>query len=516
MTNEEVKKNIWRNSLSSYLCQALKMGMGLLMFRMLYQTLSREEFGFWALLWSVFGFGTLLDFGFGFTAQKRVAELSAIGEWDHLSRILSTIFFVYLVIGLVMFAVVWAGSAQMISLFHIDPANQHRFRMLLILFFVGMGVTFPLGVFPEMLVGCQRIALVNTLFFLGVCGNFIGLCAAMYFHWGLMTLLAMGLLAAILPSIASAYYALRLLPKVRIRLRLFSMGMVRETTQFSLYAYVITVSNLLLAKTDQLVISTALAVAAVAIYQAGAKVGDMFINFTQMLPDAFSPAAAHLHAKGDKDFLRELLVNGTRLSVIIGTPLYMICAFYMQGLVRLLTGAPPSRETFWIGQVLLFWGYSSLITQSVSKRIFIMCGHEKKLMLITVAETILNLGLSIGLILHFKNVLCVALGSLISSMLVGWGYLWPWMIRESRLSGWQLAATIIFPIWLACLPLLGFLLFARFCPWFDFRGSTPIFIAESMLAFAVGGLCLWRGALKDGEREHLVAKFDKILGRVPA
>ena len=36
------------------------------------------------------------------------------------------------------------------------------------------------------------------------------------------------------------------------------------------------------------------------------------------------------------------------------------------------------------------------------------------------------------------------------------------------------------------------------------------------LAFAIAGICLWRGALRDGEREHLVAKFDKMFGRVPA
>lgn len=516
MTNEEVKKNIWRNSISSYCCQGLKMGLGLLMFRMLYQNLTHEEFGFWALLWSVFGFGTLLDFGFGFTAQKRVAELSATGDWNHLSRIISTIFFLYLVIGLFIFALVWVGSSQMIHFFHVDPANEHRFRMLLILFFVGMGITFPLGVFPEMLIGLQRIALVNTLFFLGVCGNFIGLCFAMYFHRGLTVLLTLGLLAAILPSIASAVYALRLLPEVRIRPRLFSMGMVRETTQFSLYAYVITISNLLLAKTDQLVISGVLGVPFVAIYQAGSKVGDMFINFTQMLPDTFSPAAAHLHGKGDKDFLRELLVNGTRLSVMIGTPIYLICAFYMQGLLRLLTGGAAQTETFWIGQVLLFWGYSSLITQSVSKRIFIMCGHEKKLMIITVVETIVNLGLSIGLILHFRNIVCVALGSLISSMLVGWGYLWPWAIREARMTGWQLARTVMGKTWLSCLPLLAFLMLARFCPWFDFRGSTLFFMVESVLAFAVAAACLWRGALRAGEREHLLAKFGKIFARATA
>src|SRR5207302_1020578 len=99
MSTEEVTKNIWRNSISNYGSIALRMTFGLAMFRMLYQNLRPEEFGFWSLLWSVFGYGILLDFGFGFTAVKRVAELSAQQKWDELSRVLSTIFYLYLAIG---------------------------------------------------------------------------------------------------------------------------------------------------------------------------------------------------------------------------------------------------------------------------------------------------------------------------------------------------------------------------------------------------------------------------------
>ena len=46
--------------------------------------------------------GILLDFGFGYAAQKRVAECLARRDWDRLSRALSTIFFFYLGAALVI------------------------------------------------------------------------------------------------------------------------------------------------------------------------------------------------------------------------------------------------------------------------------------------------------------------------------------------------------------------------------------------------------------------------------
>ena len=61
---------------------------------------------------------------------------------------------------------------------------------------------------------------------------------------------------------------------------------------------------------------------------------------------------------------------------------------------------------------------------------------------LTVLEAALNLGLSIGLIVYYRNVLCVALGSLLSTLVVGWTFLWPWAAREAQMTGWQLARTV--------------------------------------------------------------------------
>lgn len=514
MTKEEVKSHLWRNSVSNYVCMVLKMGLSLVMFRMLYQSLSREEFGFWSLLWSVFGYGILLDFGFGFTAEKRVAELSATGDWEQLSRILASIAYFYLVVGALIAVGFWAGSSELIRFFHVSAANQEHFRVLFVIFFSGMALTFPLGIFPGMLIGQQRIALENTIFLSAAFFNFIGICFAVHFHWGLGAFITFGLLAGILPCIVCAFFALRTMP-ISLHPKYFSFATIGEATQFSLFAYVITVSNILMAKTGQLVISGALTVAAVAIYQAGSKVAEMFSAFSQLLPSVFSPVAAHLHAKGDREFLRELLVNGSRLTIMIATPVYLISAFYMKGLLNLLTGGKAPPETFWIAQVLLVWGYMCVITQSVTKRIFIMCGHEKKLMWLAVAETVLNLGLGIVLTLTLRKVIGVAIGSLAASFVIGWGFLWPWAAREAQVSGWRLAQIVILPVWTACAPLLLFLICIRNVTWFDFHASASLFIAESVLAFAVAAACVWRWALKEEERRHLCEKIQNLVARLP-
>ncbi|MFO1498393.1 MAG: oligosaccharide flippase family protein [Verrucomicrobiota bacterium] len=362
MTVSEVKANIWRNAASNYVCLGLRLVLGLIMFRFLYRTLSAEEFGFWALLWSVFGYGVLMDFGFGFTAQKRVAELSARQEWGKLSEVLSTILFTYVFVGLAIAVAGTIASGWMVRALHVSRENQEGFQGILVLFFAGLGLAYPLGLFPEMLRGQQRIALGNLIFSGGMLANFSLSVTAIHFGWGLKALILIALLCTFIPDLICGVFAISQLRGVEIRPRHFSRGMVRQTMSFSVFAYVTTLSNVILAKTDQLVLSAVLGVAAVALYQAGAKVAEMFVGISQQLPDTFSPAAAHLHAKGDRLELRALLINGTRFTVMLATPVYLVSAFYMKEWIRLLTGECPAT-TFWVGQVLLLWSYTTVVTR---------------------------------------------------------------------------------------------------------------------------------------------------------
>ena len=57
MSHEQMNKRVVKNALTGYVRIFIRMGLGLVTFRMLYQSLSvvPEQFGFWSLLWAVFG-----------------------------------------------------------------------------------------------------------------------------------------------------------------------------------------------------------------------------------------------------------------------------------------------------------------------------------------------------------------------------------------------------------------------------------------------------------------------------
>jgi O-antigen/teichoic acid export membrane protein len=221
MTYESVKKTIWSNALSNYLRTFIGILVGLATFRLLYQALPKESFGFWSLLWSVFGYGILLDFGFGFAAQKRVAELSVSGEWHKLSQVLSTILFFYLAVAAVMALVVAAGSDKIVDAFGVSAANHAEFRIVLIAFFAAIGLAFPLGIFPEILRGQQRISTANNIITLAMLMRLVVIAWAVHAGWSLLSIMLTALFFALAPDLVSAFFALRHMPEVRLRPALF-------------------------------------------------------------------------------------------------------------------------------------------------------------------------------------------------------------------------------------------------------------------------------------------------------
>lgn len=429
----EWKQRYLRNTLSSYLRVIIRLLTGLVLFRLLYAGLDKEEFGCWSLLWSLFGYGVLLDFGFGFTAQKTVAEQTAQGDYDRLSRLSATIFWTFVALAALAGTVLLVLREPFLAAVQTPDGRMDEFKLAGGIFFAGLAISFPLGLFAEMLRGLQRIDLANYCQTAGVLINFGGILLGLQLGWPFAALVGIGVATVVLPGLVSAWLVFRLIPKLSISPRLFDWRELRPQLGFSMSAYLITFSNLIMARSDQLVIGLVIGVAGVTIYQAAYKVAEMFSLFTVQLQDALSPAAASLRASNRLDEIRELLVRSSRLTFLVTTPLYALCVVYLEELIRLLTGLETVDETIQAaGYILLLATYSSQLTNSCGKRILMMCGHEKKLLVLSLADAGANLLLSL-ILAYWLGITGVAIGTLLPTVIVGWCWVLPLTLRYLKI-----------------------------------------------------------------------------------
>ena len=481
MATRDWQRHFWRNTGTNYLRTILRLGSGLVLFRLTFEQLSTEAFGFYSLLWSLFGYTILLDFGLGFTAQKAVAEHEPGTDPAKLNQLITTIFWTFALVGVLLLVVFLGGREQFLAWTKVPTALHDEFGRAYAIFFVAMACAFPMGIFPEMLRGLQRIDLANWLSIGSTVINFGVLAWALLHDWSLSAIVAVSVITTVAPSAGAWFLAKPRIPGLSLHPRNYRLNVVKGVLSFSMVAYLITFTHLIMARTDQAVISFSIGVGFVALYQAGYKVSEMFGMFSVQMQDALTPAAAQLNIRKDEAGLRDLLVKSTSLTILITTPLYALCCAYLEPLVKLLTGLDAlDRATFWVGQALLLATYSSLLTSSCSKRILMMCGWERRLLKVSLVDAAANLALSITLV-HQFGVLGVALGTLIPTVVVGWAWVVPLTARFAKTGVFAFFQECLRPVWLALLAGLAVL-------------AALIFLAP-MPTDAGFASCVWRGVL---------------------
>ena len=445
MAADSWQSRYWRNTLSNYARVLVRMGSGVVLFRLTFQYLDAETFGFYSLLWSLFGFTVLMDFGLGFTVQKVMAEASASGDFRAASRLVATVFWSFSALALVVALVAWLGVDLFLQRTQVPVQRYAECRAAYLVFFGLLAAGFPAGLFPEMLRGLQRIDLINWLQIGGALVSFGLVSLALTQHWSFPLVMLVSVASSILPSVLAAWLVFPRAPGLSLRPTRFHLPSVRGVLSFSLVAYVVTFTNLIMARTDQAVIGFTIGVAFVAAYQAGYKAAEMFNLFATQLQDAISPAAARLQAQGNRDALRQLLITNTRMTTALVVPLGAICAMYLEPLVRLLTGIGTiERSTLQVGWALLAAGVSQMMTNSVSKRVLMMCGGERKLLWASLTDATVNLGLSIVLVPRF-GIAGVAIGTLLPTVIIGWCWVLPLAARFAGVSVWEFCAATYLP-----------------------------------------------------------------------
>jgi len=441
--NIDIKDTLIKSTASNYLLLIIKIITSLFLVRIIFLGISNEEYGFWALLWSIFGYSVLLDFGFGTAVQKATSETLANKKWKNYNKLISTIFFSYVVLafGILILTVSLAFNLENLFTFS-DTKSIESFQMVFLIFGVGTTLIFPLGFFREILRGLQEIPLRNNidLFFLIL--NFIVITLAIYLYSSLLIMAIGAILVQLLTNICMAYYVYKKVPSLQISLELFQKEKVKEVMGFSLFAYIVMFSNLIIFKTDQIVISMFSSIALVGFYQIISRVSELFRQFSTQIHDIVGPLSASFFAASNHNKLSSVLLQSNQVVAFVATMLLVPSFLFIEELLNLWLNI-TNVQVITTAKILLFSMYILVVLRSSSVQVLLMCNKHKQLTLIAIIESIMNLGLSIYLIGQY-SIVGVAIGTLIPNVLLAFLYNIPVACKFSNISIYLYFKAVLF------------------------------------------------------------------------
>ena len=516
IAGQGIRKRMLINTVSNYGKMFLGIFVTIFLTRILFLGLSRDEYGFWALLWSIFGYSLLLDFGFGTAVQKHTSECVVSKDWDKYNRVVSTVFFNYVVFALfiVLFALIL--SMHIDKLFEIPLDKLSYFRKVLVLFGIGSALCFPFGFFTEIMRGLQRMHARNVIQSIFIILNFLGMALMIKLKLNLSGMVFVALGTNLASSLTMMYLVHRLIPSFRLSFKFYDFSLLKSVMSFSLFAYLITFTNLIIHRTDQLVISIFGSVALVAIYQISIRLSDVYQRFSSQFLDNLGPVSATLFAAGHTGKMAQVMLQSNRLMGIISSLMMIPLVVYSKPLLKIWLDLDHTAGMI-CAIILLISMWVLLFFRSSSVYVLLMANEHKILAIIAAIEAIANLVLSILLIKLLPKLLAawqipdiaivgVALGTFIPNLVLAFSFNIPKACRFASISAKEYFREVLSRTLLVTLIVFAFAftLYHLFYP-----ESLLMILAQVSITALMFLVFTWIIGLKKWEKQHIIEMVRK-------
>lgn len=427
-----MKIPLLKNTLTNYLSMGVRLVQGVFITRWMIAELGEANYGLWMMLWSFFCYSLLLDFGLGVAAQKATATELWKRDIHKYNITVSTVFMFHFAMSFVIIAGTLIASCFIRSLLNLPPdADTGYYRVCFLLFGIGSAVIFPFGVFPEMLVGLQKIYLRNNITVLSKILELAGVGVLFFFNRGLIALIVFTLSLTALTQVCMMFAACRGIPGFRPVFR-WDGKVFREICSFSGTVYLTSIAKIVWERCSVLFISIFCGLIPVSIYLIGVRLTVLMTQLTGPYQENISPLSALLHARGKREQLGKILVNSMRWNSFLATGMTIGILIYSPVLIRFLFHYTENLDqAVLICRITVVSVWFWLVFRAIPEKYLLMAERHRLLAVAALTEAGLFAGSSVLILWIYPSELVVMWTSIGARLVSTCGFILPCLLRST-------------------------------------------------------------------------------------
>lgn len=319
-----------------------------------------EIFGLWIMLASVWGIGTALDFGFGTSVVKYVAEFIE-HDTKRLNKFLTSSLIVFSIIGFVIFIggniaiyFIYFSSNKLIPTEFFEEAR--RISFILGLSFILRYLTL---FFKSIFEGLNNFVLTSKINIIQNVLLFTSVLIVFLLKWSILSLTILLALSYLIILFIHLIMLKKLYPDFKFRFKWFSKSEVKSILSFSFSVQAVSIFNALIDPTIKYIVGNYYEISYVSIYEIARRfaiaVSQMFFTIFRTI----LPKASVLRSSNDiKSFFSGEVVKVARVGIIysgailgIGSIVFAIVIKYWFNyeaaiLIFLILALPESINNF--------------------------------------------------------------------------------------------------------------------------------------------------------------------------
>ncbi len=391
-----METQFYKNTLTNYISKIVKILSAFFTTRALVTTMHEDNYGLWSLLWMIFGYSLLFDFGLGMAAQKSAAFFKSDNNILKLNRTISTTFFTYTIFAILILLWTLISANYLDSFINTDLDSIEKFKGHYLEFGILSALIFPTGFFRELLVGINRIDLRNYVLLTYELLNFLIILLICYSELPFLYLIRASLSLILLSNIA-IYFIFHLKTGCRISIKYFKLSTITSNISFNICAYIIMCSNLIILKTDQIILSSLGSLSLVAGYQIASRVPHLMKILTDQFQENLIPMTIKLKNLKDTNSLKKVYSVSTRYNLLLATCFTVGLMISSKSILKIWLKIDDLiiAETT---NIIILSTYVTTIVKGVNSNMLLMLNKHSFLAKVNTAEALGNLILTIILV----------------------------------------------------------------------------------------------------------------------
>ncbi|HEV7842470.1 MAG TPA: oligosaccharide flippase family protein [Pyrinomonadaceae bacterium] len=435
--------------ITNYASAAVMAVAGFVLVPIVLHYLGREDYGLWATIGQMLGYLALLDLGMANAVVRRTARMREHGDLEAINRMVSTALALYCLLGFV-FLVVGLGLSLFLPHWSAIPPDRARIATVIFVIMVVYGsLSFPLRVASSTLNGYQQMAATNLTNFVANLLSPVLAVVLLATGFGLLALPLGSVIAGLLAAVAAFVILRRNVPDLRVGWRFVSRTEAREIFGWSWQLFLNNIAVAIIYQTDNLVVASGVGLAAVTIYTLTSRLPMYAMPLIFTLGDSCHPGAFELYEQGKLDRLREVYVRVMRLTAAAGLTVAVVALAFNESFMRLWVG-PGNFGGMELTAIFVFIMFYRVMMQ-VASIVVISSGRMKGVVMMSLAEAVLNLILSVWWVRHY-GIVGVAMGTATAGILTSGWYVIRFTARELRMNLLDYVGRGIIPPLLCAIP----------------------------------------------------------------
>ncbi len=457
---------------------------------------------------SLTGYLGLLDLGIRSSVVRYVAKYKASADNENLNRVVNTglvAFSLAGILALMIGLIIGLGSGKIFNIPE-ELVSQATWVIILISFSVALG--FGTGVFASTLVGIERFDLLNLSVSVGNLLRAALILLIFPFKANLIILGIISIVSSLVSFMMIIYFAFKREPELHLNLKLANKQSARIFWNYGLFSFLIIIATRISYYSDNTVIGIFGTAEEITYFAIGAICVEFLRRIVNSLSSVIMPVASSLDSAGSKQSLAQLLTLGSKYSYLIILPASIILLIMGKTLLSVWMGPEYAARSYIILAILLIPQIYSL-SQFTTEEILLGTARHRLFSLITVAEALTNLALSIILIGPY-GIKGVALGTSVPIIIFRILFS-PIFVR--RISGQSFAKylkeSLTAPLSIA-IPVAGV---AFLLEQFLRAESLVEFFLQALLLTLLYYLLAWIFVLEKSVKESIESRLRGLLGK---